>query len=144
MGKSKNIFDLCFRKTRYFDIENINYDPLLRNGTCHIVCGNNTYVMIWNIRNYPVEAPEMPGAPYPVKFTYTIFDKDNKKCEDKSYRSLTGEFVYEIASGTLPVYNQLGLPYGVYFSLARNNYCHNSVCVEFSLFENEMEIIISK
>jgi hypothetical protein len=142
MGKEKDIFNPCFKKTRYYELTNVNFDSTLHVGSGQLVSHHNTYYLIWTIRDFPVELPSMPGAPYPVHVRYTIFEKCNKP--NKTYDSLSGEFVYEINSGTLPQFNAMGIPYGVYKSIGRNNKYNRSVNVVFSVTEEPLEIIISK
>ena len=140
MGKS--IFDSSFKRSKTFDIEGINFDVATQRGTCKLVSKHHEYVLIWSITSYPTETPSMPGAPYPLLVSYTIFDGKDK-C-DKSLKSMSGRFVYELNSGTAPNNNSLGLPFGTYNSLAHNNNSHNSLSVFFCLVEDEMEITIYK
>jgi hypothetical protein len=140
MGKSKCGFYSSFKKTRYFDVSDVNYDPSAKSGTCMLKSKHKCLVMIWTLRNYPNEVP-MPGSPYPVLFSYTIFEKN--KCAD-SKESMTGQFVLEESSGTPPNYNPLGLPFGEYRSLSRDNNCEKAYKLKFSLADDCMEIAIKQ
>jgi len=140
MGKNKSVFVYTFKKTRYFDIENVNFDPVLKSGTCLLKSKRKCYNMIWTLNDYPTELPNMPGAPYPVLCTYTIFDKHN--CFHSSAESMSGEFVYQVNSGTPPPNNTLGLPYGKYPSLAEDNNCHKHYNVRLLLVNDCMEVSI--
>jgi hypothetical protein len=97
--------------------------------------------MVWALRNYPNENP-MPGSPYPVLLTYTIFD--NAKYELKSLESMSGELVFEESSGVPPNYNQLGLPLGKYCGLARDNNCDKAYKLKFSLEDDCLEVAIKQ
>lgn len=140
MGKSKCVFNSSSKKTRYFDIEDVNFEPIPNLGTCLLKSKHKNYLMVWNYVNYPVEVPSMPGAPYPVLFNFTISDKCNKK--GKALESMSGRFIFEINSGTLPKLSPLGIPYGEYKSLARNNMFDDNYKVCFSLQEDCMEVAI--
>ena len=136
MGRS--IFDSSF-KTKYFTLENINWDPVNQAGTCKLDSKGHEYVMIWTIKNYPMEAP-MPGAPFSIQVNYTILRKNNRP--NTSFRSMSGVFVYQLNSGTLPNNSALGIPYGEYCSIARNNYNCDAVEVEFMLGDDLLEVQI--
>lgn len=140
MGKEKDIFDPCFKKTRYYELDAINFDSSLHIGTCHLESHHHSYYLIWSISDYPTEAP-MPGASYPVKVEYSLFDKCKK---NKTNNSMSGQFIYELTSGTLPQLNAMGIPYGVYKSIARNNKTNSYVNIVFSLSEDPLEVIVSK
>jgi hypothetical protein len=141
MGKSKCVFDSAFKKTKYFNLENINFDVLLQHGTCVLKSKHHKYYMIWSIRPYPLELPSMPGSPYPVLCEFTIFEKDNWG-HHKSLDSFSGKFVYELNSGTLPVLNGLGLPNGEFKSMCRDNNCVEYFKVKLSLIDDCMEMSI--
>jgi hypothetical protein len=141
MGKSKCVLDCAFKKTKYFDIENVNFDNLLNMGTCLLKSKHHKYYMIWTVRNYPAQLPSMPGSPHPVLCSYTIFDKDHHG-HHKSFDSFSGEFVFDINSGTPPNFNQLGLPNGEYKTLGRDNNCKECFKVKFSLIDDCMEVSI--
>jgi hypothetical protein len=138
MGKKRCFFDS--KKTRYFDIEDVNLDQTLKMGTCFLKSKYRKYIMIWNWNNYPAELPNMPGAPYPVLFNYTISEECNKK--SKVLESMSGRFVFELNSGTLPNLSPIGLPYGEYKGLTRNNLYDDNYRVCFSLQEDCMEVAI--
>ena len=124
--------------TKVFSIENVNFDVSQQKGTCQLVSKKYNYVLCWSIENYPVERAGMPGSPYPVIFNYTIFKKGQN-----GLKSLSGKFIYEINSGTLPEYNSLGVLNGKYNSIARNDKHEGSVYIQFSLSNTEMELHIS-
>jgi hypothetical protein len=123
--------------TKVFPIEKINFDIDSKSGTALLENGKNTYVLIWLIKNFPVQPPSMPGAPYPVEVIYTLYKKNNKR---KTQKSMSGQFVYEINSGTLPNYSPLGIPFGEYKSVARNNNRDQIVSLLFCLDENELQL----
>jgi hypothetical protein len=75
---------------------------------------SSSLVLIWQIENYPMETAEMPGSPYPVLVRYTLLNK-------KKLKSHTGNFIFEINSGTLQNYSKFGIPYGTYNSVAYSN-----------------------
>ena len=137
MGKS--IFHPSCKKTKYFDIEKINFDQSLNTGTAHLESNCSHLIIIWSIKNYPTEE-QMPGSLYPIKVELTIFKKH--KHHFKSLKSLSGEFVFELNSGTLPQFNALGLPDGEYQCIARlnNEDCYKHVTL--SLIDGSYEVII--
>lgn len=140
MGKTKCVFDSVFKKTRYFDVENVNYDSTLKMGTCMLKSKKKCYVMIWSLREYPVELPSMPGAPYPVLCEYAVFSKKyHHLC---SAEAMTGKFIYEVNSGTPPTTNPLGIPSGEYSSLARDTNRDKNYKVCLSLGNDCMEVSI--
>jgi hypothetical protein len=123
-----------------FLIDKINFENNM--GTCHLVMKKSVCKMVWSVVNYPVEPPSMPGAPYPVLVSYTIFS--NTTC-DNALNSQTGNFIYEINSGTLPNLSPLGIPYGFYKSVARHNKTlrpNESSKVIFNLTEQCLEVMI--
>lgn len=142
MGKNKCVFNSGFKKTRYFDVSDVNYDATLKTGCCVLKSKHKCLHMIWTIRNYP-GCVQMPGAPYPVLFSYTIYEKNDKnKCEIKSNESMSGQLVLEENSGTPPNYNPLGLPFGEYRSLSHDNNCEKSYKIKFYLVDDCMELAI--
>jgi hypothetical protein len=143
MGKSKCGFFSSFKKTRYFDVSEVNYEPVLKLGTCLLKSKHRCLVMVWSIKNYPTEAP-MPGSPYPLSLCYSIFEKSEPDCELKSLESMSGELVYQEASGTPPNYNQLGLPFGEYRGLARDNNCDKAYKLKLSLGDDCLEVAIKQ
>lgn len=142
MGKPKCVFHSAFRKTRYFEVDNVNYDPVLKMGTCLLSSKHHKYIMCWTVRNYPPELPSMPGAPYPILCSYTIFEKEKNQGYHRGLDSMSGEFVFELNSGTLPNFNLLGLPSGEFRSMGRDNKCEEYFKVKFSLMDDCMEISI--
>lgn len=138
-----SIFSSSFKRSKTFTVNNINFDTVENKGTAHLTAGYHHYILVWSIRTYPMEMPGAPGSPYPIIFSYTIFDKNNYY-DEKSHRSIRGEFIFEVNSGTLPNNSALGIPYGVYTSLARNNNYHRrDIHTEFILSENSSTIIFS-
>lgn len=115
-------------------IENVNLTGNL--GTCNLVSSSGNFTMAYEIIVYPPAIP-MPGAPYPVKFRYTIYNVDNSKVN-----SVTGEFIFQENSGTLPNNCALGIPYGDYKSLARDNKLHEAVYLKFKLSLTDLEIYV--
>lgn len=140
MGKNKCDFYSGFRKTRYFDVCDVNYDCATKTGTCMLKSNHKCLVMVWTLVNYPCQTP-MPGSQYPVLFSYTIFEES--KCND-SKESMSGCFVLEENSGVPPNYNPLGLPFGKYHSLSRDNNCDRTYKLKFSLADDCMEVVIKQ
>ena len=132
---TRNIFDSCYKKKRYFDISMVNFDSTNMNGTCKLNYDDTVYHMVWQIEQYPAEVP-MPGAPQPYVVVYTIYN-DCKK-------SMTGRIQYNINSGTLPNYCDMGIVKGKYLSIAHNNVTGNLLNIEFFLEDNYKEIAIWK
>ncbi len=115
-------------------IENVNLTGNL--GTSKLVSSSENFTMAYEIITYPPTVT-MPGAPYPVKFRYTIYNVDNSKVN-----SVTGEFIFQENSGTLPNNCPLGIPYGEYKSLARDNKLHEAVYLKFKLSLTDLEIYV--
>jgi hypothetical protein len=128
MGKKKN-----------FDIKDINFDATTQKGTCKLVNNkcNEKLSMIWSIETYPTFLPSMPGAPYPLKLNLTIYDS-----ECKPVNSMSGTIIYEINSGTLPAYSNLGVPFSCYKFVATNNKYGDISDVSLDLNENYLEVRI--
>jgi hypothetical protein len=137
MGKS--VFNPSCKKTKYYDVEKINFDQNLNSGTAHLISKCDNLLLIWSIKNYPTEE-QLPGAPYPIKVEFTIFKKHNHHF--KSLKSMTGEFVFELNSGTLPQFNLMGLPDGEYQCVARLNNKDYYKYVIISLIDGSYEVII--
>ena len=110
-------------------VENVNFAGVV--GTCALTSPFSNYTMAYEVIVYPPKIP-MPGAPYPVKFRYTIYD-------DK-LNSVTGEYILEINSGTLPNNCDLGIPFGEYKSLARGNIYNKEFCLKFKLLTTGLEV----
>ncbi len=138
MGKS--VFHPSCKKTKYYDVEKINFDQSLNVGTAHLVSKCDHLLILWSIRNYPME-DQLPGSPYPVKVEFTIFKKH--KHHFKSLKSMSGEFVFELNSGTLPQFNLMGLPDGEYECVARLNNKDYTKNVILSLIDGTYEVIIN-
>lgn len=115
-------------------IENVNLTGNL--GTCKLVSSSRNFTMAYEIITYPPAVP-MPGAPFPTKFRYTIYKQCNGKIE-----SVTGEFIFQQSSGTLPNNCDLGIPFGEYKSLARDNKLHEAVYLKFKLSLTDLEIYV--
>lgn len=140
MGKSKCGFYSSFKKTRYFDVSDVNYDPSTKSGTCLLKSKHKCLVMIWTLKNYPNLLP-ISDSHYPVLFSYTIYKKSN--CHD-SKESMTGQFILEENSSTPPNYNPLGLHSGEYRGLSLDNNCDKAYKLKFSLADDCMEIAIKQ
>jgi hypothetical protein len=134
MGKS--IFHPSCKKTKYYKVKKVNFDQVLNVGTAHLKSKCHLLVL-WSIKNYPTEE-QMPGSPYPIKVEVTIV----KKHHDHHLKSMSGEFVFELNSGTLPQLNSMGLPDGEYHFLARfnNRECSRKVCLSMNNGCNELII----
>lgn len=138
MGKS--VFHPSCKKTKYYDIEKINFDQNLNNGTAHLISKCRHLLILWSIKNYPSEEP-LPGARYPIKVEFTLFKKH--KHHFKSLKSMSGEFVFELKSGTSQQFNLMGLPDGEYQCVARLNNTDCSKNVILSLIDGSYEVIIN-
>lgn len=120
---------ICFTEKQYFDIVQINFDKMINKGTCKLVNKHHSYKMIWMTENYPTEKPNMPGSLFPVQVKFTIFNDEH---------SINGEFVYELASGTLPYLSDMGIPYDNY-----KNYNHIfNIIFNFKLKKDSLELCI--
>jgi len=101
-----------------FTITNVSYNQ--NKGVSKLLspCSsyNSNLFLIWSIDEYPAETLGMPGSPFTVKVKYTIFDKKYNGLTKSNYNSINGSFVYQIYSGTLPKYSNLGIPFGTYIS----------------------------
>jgi hypothetical protein len=138
----RNIFSSRFCDDIKFKIENVTFDASNNVGTCQLVSDKKNYIMIWKITDYPSVNP-IPGALVPYLVELNIFD-EYPSCYYKSLKSISGKFVYEVNSGTLPIYSPLGIPYGNYINLLTNNYNGNTLngilyldqnCLEFNIFK---------
>jgi hypothetical protein len=138
MGKS--IFNPACKKTKYYKVEKVNFDQVLNVGTAHLKSKCHNLLILWSVKNYPTEC-QMPGSPYPVMVELTIFKKHRHHC--KSLKSMSGEFVFELNSGTLPTLNSMGLPDGEYQFLARFNNKDCSRKIVLSMLEDCYELIIN-
>ncbi len=137
MGKS--IFHPSCKKTKYYKVKKVNFDQVLNVGTAHLKSKCHLLVL-WSIKNYPTEE-QIPGSPYPVKVELTLFKKHNNHC--KSFKSMSGEFVFELNSGTLPQLNSMGLPDGEYKFLTRSNNKDFSRTVVLCMSNNYYELIVN-
>ena len=116
-------------------VQNVNLTGNL--GTCALTSDFSNYTMAYEIITYPPKLPSMPGAPYPIKFRYTIYNMVNSKIE-----SVSGEFIFQLNSGTLPNNCDLGIPFGEYKSLARDDKIHYSVYLKFKLLTTGLEVYV--
>jgi hypothetical protein len=123
--------------TRVFPIEKINFDIESKTGSALLESNKTVYVLVWLIKSFPVLSPGLPGAPYPVEFIFTLYKKNDKR---RTQKSMSGQFVFEINSGTLPNYSPLGIPFGEYKTVARNNNRDQIVSLVFSLNENDLQL----
>ena len=142
MGKS--IFHPSCKKTKYYKIHKINFDQDLNVGTAHLKSKCHNLLILWSIKNYPTEC-QSPGSPYPVTVEVTILKKHYHHHHLKCLKSMSGEFVFELNSGThQPQLNSMGLPDGEYQFLARFNdeECSRKVCLY--MINECHELIITK
>ena len=116
------------------------FDQVLNIGTAHLKSKCYDLLVLWSVKNYPSEE-QIPGSPYPVKVELTLFKKHRHHF--KSLKSMSGEFVFELNSGTLPLLNSMGLPDGEYQFLARLNNKDCSKKVVLSMVDNCYELIIN-
>jgi hypothetical protein len=135
MGKS--IFSPSCKKTKYYKVQKVNFDQVLNVGTAHLKSKHHLLI-IWSIKNYPTEE-QIPGSPYPIKVELTVFKK-HKHCG--SLKSMSGEFVFQLNSGTLPDLNSMGLPNGEYKFLVRSNNKDFSRKAELCMHDNYYELIL--
>lgn len=136
MGKS--IFHPSCKKTKYYKVKKVNFDQVLNVGTAHLKSKCHLLIL-WSIKNYPTEEP-IPGSPYPVKVELTVFEKHDH-CA--SLKSMSGEFIFELNSGTLPQLNSMGLPNGEYKFLVRSNNKDFSRKAILSMCDNYYELILN-
>lgn len=138
---------MLYMKSKHYSIKTGTYyvdkvNLVGSSGTCTLVSSYEyNLIMVWSIENYPMETAGMPGAPFPVLFKYTIFSHGNKP-NDNNLRSISGEIVFEVNSGTLPNNNSLGVPFGTYYSLGRNTKRDRVNHIVFSLNETNMKVTI--
>ena len=124
--------------SEFYSIDKINFNSETGLGTATLNLinpdpnkPNCKLILTWSILSFPMETEGMPGAPYPVIVEYNIFDEQ--------HNVIGGKIAYEIASGTLPLYSPLGIPYGIYNSQT----VLNKKKIVFSLNENSLKFIIS-
>lgn len=142
MGKNKHVFHSLFKKTRYLNVSDVNFDATTKTGTCYLKSKHLHLVMVWTLINCPVELPNIPGAPYPVLCAYTIFK--NTHCDVKTAESMSGQFIFEENSGTPPNNSALELPNGEYRGIAEDNNYDKLYKLKFSLENDCMEIAIKQ
>jgi len=94
--------------------------------------------LVWEITEYPMEHPGMPGSPYTVKVDFTIFDKINY-----SNDLLIGQIIYQINSGTLVKYSELGIPYSTYMFVLDSGRDNSKFKVGLFLTEDSSKIIVT-
>ena len=131
-------YDLVCKKTR-FDISNINMN--CNSGTATLTHKCDILKMVWSITNYPTEFP-IPGSKYPIIVSYTIFNNVYSG-GDKALKSISGQFIYELSSGTLPNYSNMKIPFGNYESIACNNKSDYFNYVLFKITHNAITVVIS-
>ncbi len=97
----------------------------------------STLNLLWQIIEFPMEHQGMPGSPYTVQVNLTIFDKTN-------YLNtlLSGQIIYQIHSGTLINYSNLGIPYSTYTFILESNSSDKKFKAMLSLCDTN-KIIIS-
>ena len=129
-------------ESQIYTLINISYLTDTKKGTCKLVTPKSTLNIIWSIQQYPMERPGIPGSPFSVEVYYTIFDKDSHGLTKSNYNSLTGNFIYQINSGTLPKYSELGIPFGTYTSIATSNdtKCNKKIMIILTEFASKLII----
>lgn len=130
---------LFCQKNTLFDISNINLNNNL--GTATLTHNSSIFKIIWSITNYPAEN-SIPGSKYPIIVSYSIYSNTNNS-NDLSLKSINGQFIYELNSGTLPNYSLMNIPYGMYQSVATNNKCECHNYLLFNITPNSITILIS-
>ena len=106
-----------YSQSNIYTITNISYVPSQHKGSAKLIsssyCKHSSNMrMIWSINEYPMDVQGMPGSPFTIQVQYTIFDANSSNQTKSNYNSIKGSFVYRMASGTLPRYSDLGIPYG--------------------------------
>lgn len=137
---TSKLFGFNFDETEICTIDKINYNHDSHIGTCKLISNTNTYVMSWEIIDFPMESSGMPGSPYPIKVSYNIGYKSNGTNDD-SLQSLSGQFIYEINSGTFPNLSLIGIRYGQYYTCSSNNKNGQINNILFNISENEPYLV---
>jgi len=131
------MFGFQFAKTEVCTITNVNFNHDSLTGTCKLVSSisPSTYIMIWSIQNYPMETTGMPGSPFSICVSWSISTKSGSN--DHSRNTISGQFVYQINSGTFPNFSELGIRFGEYFSIGTNLKSNKKTKVLIKLNESE-------
>jgi hypothetical protein len=127
-------FGFSFTETKVCVIENINYSIESGRGTCKLKSPSDNYFMTWDVVKYPMENEGMPGSPYPIKFSFTIGQK-NKLQQNHVTNSISGQLIYEVNSGTFLNLSPMGIGYGDYYVCAFNNKTGNVINLLFKISE---------
>jgi hypothetical protein len=125
--------------SKIYTIANINY---LNNQHKGIAKLSSSKRLIWSITEYPVETLGMPGSPYLIQVSYTLINKKYSNQHKRNFSSISGSFVYQISSGTLPHLSELGIPFGTYLSLGRSDNIEFNKKIMIILTENSSKLII--
>ncbi len=135
------MFGFQFAKTEVCTITNVNFNHDSLTGTCKLVSSisPSTYNMIWSIQNYPMETIGMPGSPYSIQVAWSISTKSGSNIHSRN--TISGQFIYQINSGTFPNFSDLGIRYGEYFSIGTNLKSNNKTKVLIKLNESESSYI---
>ncbi len=128
-------FGFNFYETEVCQIDKINFLFESHNGTCQLKSLLNIYQMVWTIENFPMETAGMPGSPYSVKFSFTIGIKTGENL-DHALNSISGQFIYQVRSGTYPNFSPLGIRYGEYFACGLDNKSGKLVKLIFKINED--------
>lgn len=130
-------------QSNIYTITNVSYVPIQRKGTAKLTspCSSNMR-LIWCVNEYPMDVLGMPGSPYTIQVEYTIFDKNLPNPTKSNYNSIQGSFVYQIASGTLPKYSELGIPYGTYTSMGMSCDADFNKKIMIILTETSLKLIV--
>ena len=143
------MFGFQFAKTEVCTITNVNFNHDSLTGTCKLVSSTSPstysskgtytpsrgYIMIWSIQNYPMETTGMPGSPFSICVSWSISTKSGSN--DHSRNTISGQFVYQINSGTFPNFSELGIRFGEYFSIGKNLKSNKKTKVLIKLNESE-------
>lgn len=135
------LFGFIFDTTEVCKISNVNFSSETESGTCKLISNTKIYLMTWSITNYPMETAGMPGSPYPIKISYSICEKTNSMLCDNSLNSISGEFIYEIHSGTFPDMCALFIKHGIYQSSGFNNKTGNKIKLIFNLTDDSSLLV---
>jgi hypothetical protein len=126
-----------------YSINKINFSEEIRKGIARLQGLNSDLNIVWSIVNFPMEVPGMPGAPFAIQVNYTIFDKTTISPIKMNYNSYSGSFIFEINSGTLPKYSDLGIPIGTYISMAKSNTSKSNRNITIILTETSAKLFIN-
>ena len=147
----------CFKDTT-LEIVNTNYNQEFGTGTGTLVgsCNQEQALIIFSLEIYPPISAggqvviNALGGPYPTKFSYTIFKKNepsHSSCcghtEDKFTNAVSGAGVYILNAGVFQPRSNIGLPLGTYKSIARSDKTEHTVDVTFELTAHKSIIIFN-